>query len=171
MADSAETTIKAAVEKTVKAQAQAAQQAEAVFQSGAEKAQAAQAAGAQMFRDMADKSAASFGQINTQSKQNLEAVVASATAAQKGLETLSTEAATFAKKSWDDNVAAAQSMAQARSVQELLELQTNWAKSATETYLSQMTRLTDVMTASVKDTLQPINARVAASVEAFQAAR
>ena len=77
----------------------------------------------------------------------------------------------YGKKSWEDGVAAAQSLAQARSVQEALELQTNWAKSAAETYLAEVTRMTDVFTASVKDSFKPINERVTASVEKFQAAR
>ena len=62
-------------------------------------------------------------------------------------------------------------MTQARSIQELLELQTTWAKSATEAYLAEVTRATDVLTASVKDSFQPINERVTATVEKLQAAR
>ncbi|WP_372707402.1 phasin family protein [Brevundimonas sp.] len=130
-----------------------------------------QAAGAKAFREVADKSAASLSELNVQGKQNLEALVASATAAQKGVETLSAHSAAFTKKSWEDGVAAAKSMSQARSIQELLELQTTWAKSATEAYLAEVTRATDVLTASVKDSFQPINERVTASVEKFQAAR
>jgi phasin family protein len=174
MTDAVETVKKTA--DTVKATTEKAQ---ANFQAGAEKAQAtfqanaeqAQAAGAKVFRDAADKSAAGLAELNAHSKQNLEAMVASATAAQKGVETLSAQSVAFTKKSWEDGVAAAQSMAQARSIQELLELQTSWAKSATEAYLAEVTKATDVMTASVKDSFKPINERVTASVEKFQAAR
>ena len=56
-------------------------------------------------------------------------------------------------------------------MQELVELQTSWAKSAAETYLSEVTKMTDVFTASVKDSFKPINERVTASVEKFQATR
>ena len=62
-------------------------------------------------------------------------------------------------------------MSQARSIQELLELQTTWAKSSTEAWLAEVTKATDVLTASVKNSFQPINERVTASVEKFQAAR
>ena len=165
MADSAETVN---VKKTVEA-------ATAQVKASAVKAQAQaekmQAAGAQAFREAADKSVAGLTELNAQGKQNLEAVVASAAAAQKGAEALSAQSVAFTKKSWEDGVAAAQSMAQARSVQELLELQTTWAKSATEAYLAEVTKATDVMTASVKNSFKPINERVTASVEKFQAAR
>ena len=175
MADATAETVKKTVEtaaNTVKAQAEkaqaTAQQAQATFQANAERAQTA---GAQAFREVADKSAASLSELNVQGKQNLEALVASAAAAQKGVEALSAQSVAFTKKSWEDGVAAAQSMTQARSIQELLELQTTWAKSATEAYLAEVTRATDVMTASVKDSFKPINERVTASVEKFQAAR
>ena len=156
MADSAET-----VKKTVET-------ATAQVKASAEKAQAA---GAQAFREAADKSVAGLTELNAEGKKNLEAVVASATAAQKGVEALSAQTVAYGKKSWEDGVAAAQSLAAARSVQELVELQTSWAKSAAETYLSEITKMTDVFTASVKDSFKPINERVTASVEKFQAAR
>ena len=167
MADSAETVKKTVETATANVKASA-EKAQATFQAGAEQAQAA---GAKAFREVADKSAAGLAELNAQGKQNLEAVVASAAAAQKGAEALSAQSVAFSKKSWEDGVAAAQSMAQARSIQELLELQTSWAKSATEAYLSEVTKATDVLTASVKDSFKPINERVTASVEKFQAAR
>ena len=156
MADSAETTKKTVETATAKAQAQA---------------EKMQAAGAQAVREGMDKSMASMSELSVQAKKNLDAVVESATVAQKGAEALSAQSVAFTKKSWEDGVAAAQSMSQARSIQELLELQTTWAKSATEAYLAEVTKATDVLTASVKDSFKPINERVSASVETFQAAR
>lgn len=156
MADTAETVKKTVQETTAKAKAQADQ---------------FQAAGAKAFREGVDKSVAGLTELNAQGKQNLEAVVASAAAAQKGAEVLSQQALAYGKKSWEDGVAAAQSLTQARSVQELVELQTNYAKSAVEAYLSEATKAADVFTASVKDSFKPINERVTATVEKFQAAR
>jgi phasin family protein len=168
MADTTAETVKKTVETTANTVKASAEKAQATFQANAEQAQAA---GAKAFRDVADKSAAGISELNAQGKQNLEALVASAAAAQKGVETLSAQSVAFTKKSWEDGVAAAQSISQARSIQELLELQTTWAKSATEAYLAEVTRATDVLTASVKDSFKPINERVTASVEKFQAAR
>ena len=156
MADAAET-----VKKTVEQTAAKAK----------EQIETAQAAGAKAFREGMDKSVASLAEMNAHGKKNLEALVESASAAQKGAEALSQQAVSYSKKSWEDATAAAQSLSQARSIQELLELQTNWAKSATETYLSEATRAAEIFTASVKDSFKPINERVTASVEKFQAAR
>ena len=57
------------------------------------------------FKDGVEKSMASFGEINTHSKKNLEAVVASVTAATKGAETLGAQAMAYSKKAMEDHVA------------------------------------------------------------------
>ena len=164
MADSATETVKKTVET-------ATAQVKATTEKAQAQAEKMQAAGAKAFREGVDKSVAGFAELNVEGKKTLEAVVESAAAAQKGAEALSAQTVAFSKKSWEDGVAAAQSLAAARSVQELVELQTSWAKSATETYLAEVTRMTDVITASVKNSFKPINERVTASVEKFQAAR
>ncbi len=134
-------------------------------------AEKVQAAGAQAFREGLDRTTASLSDLSAESKQNLEAVTASAAAAQKGAEALSAQALSYGKTSWETGVAAAQSMAKVRSIQELIELQTSYTKSAMEVYLAEVTKATETLTASVKDSFKPINERVTATVEKFQAAR
>jgi phasin family protein len=128
-------------------------------------------AGNQAFKDSIEKSLAAFGDVNTHSKKNLEAAVASVTAATKGAETLGAQAMAFSKKSIEDQVAAAKSLAAAKSVQEVVELQTGFAKSALEAYVAQMNLMTEIVASSVKESLSPLNERVTAFVERVQAAR
>ena len=156
MADAAET-----VKKTVEQTAAKAK----------EQIETAQAAGAKAFREGMDKSVASLAELNAHGKKNLEAMVESATVAQKGAEALSQQALGFAKTSWEEGVAASKELSTARSVQEFFELQTSWAKKSMERYVAEMTKANEIMTATVKDSLKPINERVTASVETFQAAR
>ncbi|MDR3512649.1 MAG: TIGR01841 family phasin [Caulobacteraceae bacterium] len=129
------------------------------------------AAGAQAFKDAVDKSLTALNELNAQSKQNLEAVVASTTAATKGAETLGAQAIAYSKKAVEDSVSAARSLGSARSVQEVIELQTAYAKTALEGYLAELNKASETVAASVKETLTPLNARVTAAVEKFQAAR
>ena len=129
------------------------------------------AAGNQAFRDTIEKSLGTLNEVNAHGKRNLEAVVESVTAATRGAETLGAQALAFSKKSWEDNVAAAQSLGAAKSVQEVVEIQTNWAKSSLETYLTELNRWSDTVSASVKDTLKPLNERMTATVERLQASR
>ena len=131
----------------------------------------ATAAGNQAFKEGVDKSINALTEMNTLGKKNIEAAVESVTAATRGAEAISAQALAYSKKSWEDGVSAAQALASAKSVQEVIELQTAFAKSAMEAYLSEVTKMTDVMSASVKDSFKPINERATAIVERVQSAR
>ena len=128
-------------------------------------------AGNQAFKDSVEKSLSALGEVNANSKKNLEAVVASVTAATKGAEALGAQAMAYSKKALEDQVAAAKSLTSAKSVQEVVELQTAYAKSAFEAYIAEMTKASETVSASVKESFQPINERVTAFVEKVQGAR
>lgn len=123
------------------------------------------------FKDGVEKTLAALNDANTHSKKNLEAVVASVTAATKGAEALGAQAMAYSKTSFEANVAAAKSLTAAKSVQEVVELQTSFAKSALEAYMAEVGRMTEIVSASVKDSVKPLNERVTAAVERMQAAR
>jgi phasin family protein len=127
--------------------------------------------GNQAFKESVEKSLAAFADINSHSKRNLEAVVASMTAATKGAETLGAQVSAYAKKAAEDQVAAAKSLSGAKSLQEAVELQTTYAKSFLDAYLAEMNKWSDTVSGSVKESLRPINERVSAVVEQFQTAR
>ena len=131
----------------------------------------ATAAGKQAFQQGVEKSISALNDLNANGKRNFEATVESATAASRGVEAIGAQALAYGKKSWEDAVNAGQALASARSVQELLELQTSFAKTSIEAYVAEMTRMTETVTASVKDTFKPINERVTATVETLQSAR
>ncbi len=128
-------------------------------------------AGNQAFKDAVEKSLAGLNEANAHSKKNLEAVIASVTAATKGAEALGAQAMAYSKTSFEANVAAAKSLTSAKSVQEVVELQTSFAKSALETYMAEVGKMSEIVSASVKDSMKPLNERVTAAVERLQAAR
>ncbi|MCR5880712.1 phasin family protein [Phenylobacterium sp. J367] len=123
------------------------------------------------FKDGVEKTLAALNEANSHSKKNLEAVVASVTAATKGAEALGAQAMAFSKTAFDSQVAAAKSLASAKSVQEVIELQTAFAKGALETYMAQVGQMSETVSGSVKDSMKPLNERVTAMVERLQAAR
>jgi phasin family protein len=123
------------------------------------------------FKDGVEKTLAAINEANSHSKKNLEAMVASVTAAAKGAETIGAQAMALSKKAFDEQVAAARSLATAKSVQEVVELQSTYARSFMETYMAEVGKLTDTVQASVKDSMKPLNERVTDLVEKFQAAR
>jgi phasin family protein len=128
-------------------------------------------AGNQAFKDSIEKSLSALGEVNTHSKKNLEAAVASVTAATKGAEALGAQAMAYSKKAMDDHVAAAKSLSSAKSVQEVVELQTAYAKSALEAYIAQLNKASETVAASVKESFYPLNERMSAFAERFQSAR
>jgi len=117
-----------------------------------------------------EKTVAAMAKINAHSKKNLDAVVASVTAAAKGAETVGAATAAYSKKSFEDHVAAAKTLAGAKSVQEVIELQTGFAKSAFETYVAEMKKMGELVSASMKDTVNPLSARFTTVVEQVKAA-
>ena len=128
-------------------------------------------AGNQAFKDSVEKTLSALSEVNTLSKGNVEAVVESLTAATKGAETVGAQALAYSKKNWDEAVTAAKTLSGAKSIQEVIELQSKYAKSSMEAYVSEMNLLTETLSASFKDTFKPINTRVTAAVEKFQSYR
>jgi len=128
-------------------------------------------AGNAAFKDSIEKSIAALYELNAHSKKNLEAMVASMTAAAKGAETVGARAIAFSKKSVEDQIAAGKALAGAKSVQEVVELQTTFAKTAFESLVAEASEMAGAVSGSVKDAMSPINERVTAMVERVQTAR
>lgn len=129
------------------------------------------AVGNQAFTDTVEKSLGALNEANAQSKRNLEAVVASVTAAAKGAESLGAQAIAYSKTAFEGQVGQAKALTTARSLQEVVELQTSFAKSAIEAYIAELNRASETVSAAVKDSMRPLNERAASVVEQFQAAR
>ena len=123
------------------------------------------------FKDGVEKTLTALNEANTVSKKNLEAVIASVTAATKGAEALGAQCIAYSKLGFETQVAATKQLAAAKSVQEVVELQTAFAKTFLEGYLAEVGKMSETVSASVKDTVKPLNERVTAVVERLQAAR
>ena len=128
-------------------------------------------AGNVAFKDAVEKSLTQLNEFNSHSKKNLEAVIASVTASTKGAEALGAQAMAYSKKAVEDHVTAAKTLSGAKSVQEVIELQTTYAKSALDAYIAEVSKMSDIVSSSMKDAVKPLNERVTAAVERLQAAR
>ena len=111
-------------------------------------------------RENIDRGIAAFSEASSFGKQNMEAWLASATAAQKGFEALSARAVAFQKAALENHVAVAKSLMTSKSVQEFTEKQNDYAKGAFEAYVAELTTVSDLVQGVTKDTLAPINDRV-----------
>ena len=160
----AETAAKTAADRAT----ETAQEGARTFQDAAQRMSGASN---EALKETVERSLSTLNQLNDVSKRNLEAVVSSLTAATRGAETLGAQAMSYGKSSMEQTAEAARALTAARSVQEAVELQTNFARTALETYLSEMNRMSETVAASVKDSLQPLNERATAAMEQIQSNR
>lgn len=131
----------------------------------------ATAFGKQAFKDTVETSMNSFAELGAVSKRNVEALTDSFNAASQGAQALGAQAIAYSKKAFEDQVVAAKSLAAAKTVQEAMDIQADYAKSAMDGYMAEMNRWTDTFSATAKSTFKPINERVTAAVEQLQAGR
>jgi phasin family protein len=117
------------------------------------------AASSEAVRENFDRSVAALSEASAFGKQNVEAWVASAAAAQKGVEAISARSVAFSKQAIENHVAATKSLMTSKSVQEFVEKQNDYAKSAFEAYVAELTSFSDLFSGVAKDTFQPINER------------
>jgi phasin family protein len=137
--------------------------------SAAEAFETLTATSSETVRENIDRSLAALAEASAFGKQNVEAWVASAAAAQKGFEALSARTVAFQKEAMEKHVAATKSLLTSKSVQEFVERQNDYAKSSFEAYVAELTTVSDLVAGVAKETLQPINERVNAVGQLIQA--
>lgn len=119
-------------------------------------------------RENIDRSLAALSEASSFGKQNVEAWLASAAAAQKGFEALSARTVAFQKAALENHVAVTKSLMTSKSVQEFVEKQNDYAKTSFEAYVAELSTVSDLVAGVTKDTLQPINERVNAVGQLIQ---
>jgi phasin family protein len=118
-----------------------------------------------------EKAVKNYDQVVGYGKETVEAYVKAANVAGKGAETLHNEIYTYSKQSVEGSIAAAKALMGAKSVHEAFELQTDFAKSAFEAYVGEITKLSELMVSTTKEAFSPLQGRVEAWVEVVQSAR
>jgi len=166
------TTTKTTAKKTAeKATETATKQAEHIMETAERNAEAFAEAGQKAFREGFERTTASLGDFTTFGKKNLDAIIESVTITTKGFEDINQNAASFAKDSVEGGVETAKNMASAKSLQEVIEIQSEFAKTAMDRYVSEMTKATDLFAGMVKDAWRPLNDRAAEAMEQAQNVR
>ena len=115
-----------------------------------------------------EKLSKSFEGMTAFGQENVDALVKSSEIAAKAAEGIGSEVSAYAKKAFEDGVAAAQDFAAAKTVTELFEKQTAFAQTALEGWMSQTAKLNEIYVAAAKDITAPIGARVTKASEAFR---
>jgi len=127
--------------------------------------------GAAALKTGLEKALKGYDAFVTYGKDNAEAVTKSATVAGKGIETINSEIYSYSKQSVEDSVAATKAVLGSKSVHEAFEFQTDYVKSAFEAYVAEMSKITELATATTKDSYAPFKGRVQAWLDTVQTVR
>ncbi len=139
--------------------------------NGAETIETAFKTGTEALKANFEKAVKSYDHMLGFGKGTVEAYVKAANVAGKGAETLHTELYNYSKSSIEGSISAAKALMATKSPHEAFELQTDYAKTAFDAYVSELTKLSEMVIATSKETFEPIQGRVQAWVEAVQSAR
>ncbi len=123
------------------------------------------------FKDGYEKFARGFSTLADFNKDSADAFMKSAGVVGKGFETAATTQASFAKESFEDTVAAAKAVAGTKSVQEVMELQSEYLRGVMEKNVSHATTLAEIWSGVAKDAADPISKRYSEFVEFVQSYR
>ena len=127
--------------------------------------------GAEAFKAGFDKAIKNYDLVLGYGKDTAEAVMKSATAAGKGVETLNGELYSYSKQSLEDSITATKAIMGSKSLHEAFEYQSDFAKSAFESYIGEMTKFGELFTATTKDSFAPLQGRVEAWLDVVQTAK
>jgi phasin family protein len=136
---------------------------------GAEPIETALLTGAEAMKDGFEKAVKGYDQFVCFGKDNAEAVLKSANAAGKGIETINSEVLAYTRKSVEESVAVAKAVLSAKTVEEAFQLQSEFGKSAFETYVDQLAKFGDMALATARRAAEPFQARVSALTELVRA--
>jgi phasin family protein len=141
------------------------------FDDNAETVRTAVTAGAEAFKNGFEKAAKGYDQLFSYGKQTMEAYLKAANAAGKGVESFHSEIFNFSKQAIEDNMAAAKALMASKSAHEAFELQTDFAKQAFDAYVGEATKLGEIVAATTKDAIEPLQARMQAWMDIVNTSR
>jgi hypothetical protein len=96
-----------------------------------------------------------FESVQKASKDNIDLTMKSIDALGKGVQAIAVEAADYSKKSFESGTAALEKLMAAKSLEKAVEVQSEYAKSAYEGYVGEMTKLTSMWTEFAKEAYKP----------------
>lgn len=123
------------------------------------------------FKDGYEKFAKGLNSFADFQKGYMEAMMASANTVAKGFEKAASAQAGFVKEQYEETVALAKAAASSKSVQESIELQSEFAKTSFERNLGLVTKLADHWNGVAKEASEPLTKRYGEFVEMVQAYR
>jgi phasin family protein len=118
-----------------------------------------------------EKLKSSSAVMSEHNKANIEAMTESAKIAFKSFEEVTAITAAYIKTATEQVTAAAKTLSTAKSIQEVVEVQADYARNALDTYVADFNKVANVMFGAMKGGAKPISDRASASFAALQSAK
>jgi len=99
--------------------------------------------------------------IQQYGKQHFDTVVASASGVQNGLQAIASAYGDYTKKSFEDTRSYVEKLSGVKSLDKVLEVQTEFAKSSYETFVTESQKLAGLYTDLARQTYKPLEGFVA----------
>ena len=99
--------------------------------------------------------------IQQYGKEQFETVVASATTVQNGLQAIASAYGDYTKKSFEDTKSFVEKLSGVKSLDKAIEVQTEFAKSAYETFVAESQKIAGLYSDLAKQTFKPFEGMVA----------
>ena len=119
-------------------------------------------------REKAEEMFQGYGELADSSKQNMDAWNDASAAYGKGMEAISGQWMNFAKQMLDSNVQATKAILGAKSLNEAMEMQSEYARGSFDGMMAQGTKVGELATKVAQEAAEPINAQFTASVEKWR---
>jgi phasin family protein len=111
-------------------------------------------------RERWEQAVKNYDQFAVTGKDNVDAATAASTAYTKGIEAINAELMAFGKQLMEDNVAAAKAILAAKTLQEMADLRSQFAKANFDGLMNQPTKIGEMATKLTQDTTEPLTHRL-----------
>lgn len=122
-------------------------------------------------RENMDRFMSMAGNMTELSREGFEACAEAARATAKGAQEANSKTIAYMQNAMSQSMEATKTVAGAKSMQEAVELQANFAKTALDAYMTQMSTMASLMAETMREAAQPLNTHAGQMVEKFQAVK
>jgi hypothetical protein len=102
-----------------------------------------------------------FDDMQKYGKDNVDATLKSFGAVSKATQAIATEVVDYSKRSFEDGTKVLEKLMGAKSFDKAIEIQTDYAKTAYESFLAQATKIGELYADLAKETYKPLEAYAA----------
>ena len=116
-------------------------------------------------REAVEASMKTIDELTDMARGNVEAMIASARAASTGIEAIAAHVSDISRKSFEDASTVAKSFTSAKSPNELMQLQSDYAKTQFDAAVSEMSKMTEMMMKISGEVMEPMQNRIALATD------